>query len=139
MEYNTIKVTKNNYHQFEDMIFWRIHNKERTEEQKLLSKEKMNSRILNELNNSNLYIYAVVIESRMVGWISLIYLLKVGKFGRKGHIYIDELWIHPLYRRNGLAKELMKKADEIAKTLDLTGIRLYVNITNQEAKELYER
>lgn len=59
--------------------------------------------------------------------------------GGQGHIYVDELWIQPLYRRKGLAKELMKKADEMAKALDVTGIRLYVNATNQEAKDLYER
>ena len=139
MAYNIVKVTRSNYHHFDDMIFWRMHNKERTEEQKLLSKGEENSRVLDELDNPNLYIYAVVIERKMVGWISLIYLPKVGKFGGQGHVYVDELWIQPLYRRKGLAKELMKKADEMAKALDVTGIRLYVNATNQEAKDLYER
>lgn len=38
---------------------------------------------------------------------------KVGKYNGFGHVYVDELWIHPSYRRNGLAYELMKKAEAL--------------------------
>lgn len=64
---------------------------------------------------------------------------KVGKYNGKGHIYVDELRIQPLYRKQGLAKELMNKADELAIAMKATGIRLYVNTDNPTALNLYEK
>jgi ribosomal protein S18 acetylase RimI-like enzyme len=129
------RVTANNYHLFDDMIYWRINGKEK-QNSKIdfsLSKE-----IRDELNNENLYIQAMVIDSKMVGWISMIYMPKVGKYNGRGHIYIDELWIEPTYRGKGLAGHLMLCADDLNKTLNATGIRLYVSGDNDAARSLYE-
>ena len=52
--------------------------------------------------------------------------------------YIDELWVEPNFRGRGFAKALMKKADDLKKELEATGIRLYVNVNNPTAKKLYE-
>lgn len=89
--------------------------------------------------NCNLHIYALDVKNKFVGWISLVYIPKVRKFNGHGHIYIDELWIEPSYRNNGLAKALMRKADEIAEELCATGIRLYVSEDNSNAWNLYKR
>ena len=92
-----------------------------------------------ELTNPNLYVYAVMAESRYVGWISLIYISKVGsRWNGHGHVYIDELWVEPTFRGRGFAKALMKKADDLKRELEATGIRLYVNVNNPTAKKLYE-
>jgi len=80
----------------------------------------------------------VEVEDRFVGWISFIYLPKVGKYRGHGHVYVDELWIEPSYRRNGLAKALLVKADELAQKLSAKGIRLYVNTENPGAQRLYQ-
>jgi len=64
---------------------------------------------------------------------------KVGKFNGHGHIYIDEIWIEPSYRKNGFAYELMKLAEVLKEEKCATGVRLYVNIDNLGAKKLYEK
>ncbi len=51
---------------------------------------------------------------------------------------MDELWVQPDYRGKGLAKALMKKADELKQNYNATGVRLYVNVNNPTAKGLYE-
>lgn len=134
MNYKIVKVNSENYSLFDDMIYWRMNGSER-----LPVKEVISQSILSELSNPNLFIYAVEVERRYVGWISLIYMPKVGKYNGFGHVYVDELWIHPLYRRNGFAYELMKKAEELKQEKFATGIRLYVNVDNISAKKLYEK
>ncbi|BBF42514.1 hypothetical protein lbkm_1196 [Lachnospiraceae bacterium KM106-2] len=101
--------------------------------------QTVSEEITRELEDSNLAIYALDIEQRFVGWISLIYIPKVGKFNGHGHIYIDELWVQPEFRENGYAKALMKMAEEFLEEKKATGIRLYVNEENPVAKQLYLR
>ena len=134
MKHNIVKIDAENYSLFEDMVYWRMNNSQR-----LPSKESVSQSILSELNNPNLFIYAVELESKYVGWISLIYMPKVGKFNGHGHIYIDEIWIEPSYRKNGFAYELMKLAEVLKEEKCATGVRLYVNIDNLGAKKLYEK
>ncbi|NLY46077.1 MAG: GNAT family N-acetyltransferase, partial [Tissierella sp.] len=110
MTYKVVKIDLENYSLFDDMIYWRMNGSERVP-----LKEAIPQSILNELINPNLFIYAVEVENRYVGWISLIYMPKVGKYNGFGHVFIDELWIQPSYRRNGFAYELMKKADALRK------------------------
>lgn len=134
MKHSIVKVGSENYSMFDDMVYWRMNGKER-----IPSKEVVVQSILKELDNPNLFIYAVETVGKFVGWISLIYMPKVGKYNGHGHVYIDELWIEPNYRRNGYAKELMMQADALVEEKDASGIRLYVNIENQNAYELYQR
>lgn len=134
MNYEIEKVNSNNYHLFDDMIFWRANGYERTPEDNLVS-----DNIVKELENPNLYIYAMKMDNRYIGWISLVYIPKVGRWNGNGHIYVDELWIEPSYRGRGLSKILMREADMLKVQLNATGIRLYVNVDNPTAQCLYER
>ena len=135
MNHSIVKIDVENYSLFDDMVYWRMNGSERLS----LKKEAISQSILNELCNPNLFIYAVEVESRYVGWISLVYTLKVGKHSGYGHVYVDELWIQPSYRKNRFAYELMKKAEELKQEKRATGIRLYVNVDSISAKKLYEK
>ena len=133
MNYMIEKIDENNYPLFDDMVFWRENGFERKPLQAPVSEE-----IKKELANPNLYIYAVMADNRYVGWISLIYMPKVGKWKGYGHVYVDELWVEPDFRGRGLAKALMQKADELKTELKAAGVRLYVNVNNSAAHKLYE-
>ena len=128
------KISPQNYSMFDDMVFWRENGFERAPSQQPVSEQMQK-----ELNNPNLHVYTALAEGRFVGWISLVYIPKIGsRWNGHGHVYVDELWVQPDYRGRGYAKALMKKADDLKKELDATGIRLYVNVNNPTAKKLYE-
>ena len=133
MNYTIEKIDENNHSLFDDMVFWRENGYEREP-----SQEPVSEQIKKELLNPDLYVYAVKVDGRYVGWISCVYIAKVGKWKGHGHIYVDELWVEPSYRGNGFAKALLKKADELKDEFNATGIRLYVNVNNPVAKNLYE-
>ena len=69
MNYKVVKIDAENYSLFDDMIYWRMNDIERVP-----LKEAIPQGILNELSNLNFFIYAVEVESRYIGWISLIYM-----------------------------------------------------------------
>ncbi len=133
MNYTIEKIDENNHSLFDDMVFWRENGFEREP-----SQESVSEQIKKELLNPDLYVYAVKVDGRYVGWISCVYIAKVGKWKGHGHIYVDELWVEPSFRGNGFAKALLKKADELKDKLEATGIRLYVNVNNSVAQNLYE-
>ena len=133
MEYKIEKIDERNYPLFEDMVFWRETGFERKPPFLPIPQA-----VMQELKNPNLFIYAALVDDRYVGWISLLYMPKIGKWKGHGHIYVDELWVEPSYRRKGIAKALMVKADELKIRLSAVGIRLYVNVQNPVAQKLYE-
>ena len=140
MAYKLVKVDASNYSRFDDMIFYRAYGVRRTADSSLPSESSaLPEQIENELQNPNLYIYAVEEDSLFVGWISLVYIPKVGKWQGHGHLYVDELWISPKHRGKGMAKALMKKGDELALELSAAGLRLYVNVINDVAHHLYDK
>lgn len=130
------RITGENYHKFDDMIHWRIHNQERSLEEKTYN--QVNQVVPEELNRQGFYVFSASVDNKYVGWISLIYLPKVGRKDFNGFLYVDELWVQEDYRNNGLARALMEKADHIAQALKPVGIRLGVNVNNPGAKYLYE-
>ena len=133
MDYIIERIDTTNYCRFDDMVFRREKGYDRTP-----SCTPISDNIKNELANPNLYIYAIEVENRYVGWISLIYIPKVGKWNGNGHVYVDELWIDPEYRCKGLGKALMAKTDELKTELKAAGIRLYVSVDNPSALNLYK-
>lgn len=133
MNYTIEKIDASNHSLFDDMVFWRENGYERES-----SQEPVSEQIKKELLNPDLFVYAVKVDGRYVGWISCVYIAKVGKWKGHGHIYVDELWVEPSFRGNGFAKALLKKADELKDKFNATGIRLYVNVNNPVAQKLYE-
>lgn len=136
MCYTIEKITTENYHLFDDMISWRLKGQERSVSKKTISKNKTHDTEI--LSNQNLNIYAVQTDDKFVGWISLVYIPKIGKPNCNGHIFVDELWVQPTYRQMGMAKALMKKGDELKESMAVVGVRLYVSQENPAAIKLYE-
>lgn len=131
-----VKVTAENYHLFDDMVYFRMNHEERKSEKESYH---IDEAIKNELLNENLFLYAAEIDQKMVGWISLIYLPKVGRLKGQGYIYVDELWTMPSLRGKGVGQMLMKEADALRIEKNAVGIRLFVNQDNESAKKLYEK
>ena len=125
---NAVRVNAENYPLFAEMIDRRSPGTSST-------LETMRA----ELENLNLYVWAAEEDGRFVGWISLVYIPKVSRWGGHGHVYVDELYVEPPYRGRGIAKALLAKADELKDTLCAVGVRLYVNVENPAAQALYER
>ena len=129
MDYIIERITAENYHLFEDMVYWRGTGTERM--------PSTGINVPEELADPNLYVYAAKADGRYVGWRSLVYLPKISRV-KKGYVYVDELWVQENWRRQGMATALMSKADRLKEKLNATGVRLYVNINNPGAKKLYE-
>ena len=134
MEFEVVKVTAENYSLFQDLVVWR-----QTGSRQAFAGEPLSRQIEHELENPNLHLYAARGPDCFVGWISLVYIPKVGKWGGRGHLYVDELWVAPEYRRRGIGTALLAMADRVKTELRATGIRLYVNIDNPAARRLYEK
>jgi len=131
-----VKVDSSNYLLFDNMVFFRMNGREKYEEE--LDTESDFSNIYEALANPNLFMYAAMIDKRFIAWISIVYIPKVGRTGGRGHMFIDELWVSPEHRKKGIAKALMKKADELPRELNALGTRLYVSTDNEEAIQLYK-
>ena len=130
-----IRVSTDNYHIFDDMVFYRMNGRDRNTDEQQTPRDF--AQVFHTLVNPNLFVYAAELEDRFVAWISLVYLPKVGRTNGKGYIYVDELWTSPECRRKGIARALMKKADDLRDELQAVGIRLYVSEHNPDAIALY--
>ena len=90
MSFTIEQVTMENYHLFDDMVYWRVTGKERTEEEKEANKHEVFEDAQDELIHQGFKVHAALYNGRFVGWISCVYVPKVG-YRKKGHIYIGPL------------------------------------------------
>jgi GNAT superfamily N-acetyltransferase len=134
--FEIVKVTKDNYHLYDDLVYLRLNGKERSEKEKEVSKTKIDLRILKELKKDVFFVYAALVENKFVGWIHALYIPKIGKW-TMGIMYIDELWVSSDFRRKGIATALIKKVIEIKDDLGIDCLRVYTD--NKAAKNLYEK
>ncbi|WMM23909.1 GNAT family N-acetyltransferase [Tissierella sp. MB52-C2] len=130
------RITKSNYHMFDDMVYWRTNGFERTEDEKDKNKDITFRDAFSELDYQGFYVFAALYEGRFVGWIMLIYIPKIGKWNR-GIIFVEELWTAPEFRRKGIAMKLMEKAFEVQNETGAIKVRLYTD--NMPAQKLYEK
>lgn len=56
---------------------------------------------------------------------------------RVGFLFVDELYTLPAYRRMGVARALLERAQSLAGELGLAGVRLLVRPDNEAARTLY--
>jgi len=130
------RVNKSNYHKFNDMVYWRINGVERSAKEKEESKKTLFEDVYKELDHEGFYVYVAKYKEKYIGWISLMYIPKIGKW-HKGVIYVDELWTAPKFRRRGVAYKLMNKALELQNETGAVTTRLYTD--NIAAQRLYEK
>lgn len=60
MSFTIEQVTKDNYHLFDDMVYWRINGRERTKEEKEASKQKVYEKASYELLHPGFKVYAAL-------------------------------------------------------------------------------
>lgn len=130
------RIYKGNYHKFDDMVSWRINGVERSAVEKEQSQNTIFEEAFKELNHQGFYAYAAEYKGRFIGWITMVYTPKIGKW-KKGIIYVEELWTAPEFRRMGVAYKLMQKAFEIQHDMEAVNVRLYTD--NIAAQRLYEK
>lgn len=111
------KIHKDNIHLFEEIY------QERTS-------KKLNSKAIED---DHLYLY-VIHDKSVYGWVSVV---KIPKVGQTDYVYyLDELYIAPIYRHKGYAKQLLDHMDQTFKN---HAQRLYVELSNDDAINLYEK
>lgn len=80
---------------YEDMISWRTDGNELADSERYCKNES--HRV--ELEDNNFYVFSDEHEDRFIGWIHILIIPKIGKW-KQGHIFVDEMWVAPKYRRN---------------------------------------
>jgi len=136
MDKKIVLVDKNNYHMFDDMIFYRAHKRYKTDAELSALRDFTEQYVILEKNL--LTTYAMEIDNNFVGYISTIYIPKITQ-NNNGFMFVDDLWVNPNYRRMGIAELLMKKAETFAQENKTYGLRLYVSTNNDAGASLYEK
>ena len=139
MNYSIVRINKENYPLYDDMVFSRVNDRERSPEEREESHDYGSN--LTALADNNLRVYAAKVGEKFVGWIAAVFIPKIGhpNYGGKGHLFIDELWTDPAFRRCGIAHALMTEAEKAAKEMNAVGLRLYVGDDNPGALALYTK
>ena len=137
MEYRIVRVGKDNYPMFDDMLFWRKHGREKSKDEQ--AEQHNFSTVYSTLENENLHVFAAQLVDQLVGYISIVYIPKISRTNGDGHLFIDELWVNPAFRKQGIASTLLAKADILATERNPLGLRLYVNTTNDAGIALYRK
>ena len=137
MDYSIVMVTEGNYFMFDDMIFWRHHERGKNEDEK--NEVYDHSQAHSTLKDKNFYGFAAQLDNKFVGYICAIYIPKISRANGRGHLFIDELWVNPDFRNRGIANALMKKVDTLSKEIKSLGLRLYVNTTNTAGISFYKK
>ena len=132
MNFTIERITETNYPAFADMTYWRKNGTERKND------APPGEMVKKHLADKNFRVYAARADNKFVGWIALVFMPKIS-WTDKGFVYVDELWVQEDYRREGIATALMAKADQYKNEIDAAGVRLYVNVNNPIAKQLYEK
>ncbi len=138
-----IRITPDNYRAFEAMVQWRMTGQRQPIDQTLnhhggnKDNDPKLEQVCKELTRDTFHVFAVEVDQVMVGWIQMHYMAKIGPRWPSGVIYVDELWVHPDYRRQGLAQALMETCDQMRDHHGASQCRL--NVTNPHAKALYEK
>lgn len=77
------------------------------------------------------------VEGKPAGYLFAVRIPKADH--RCGFLFVDELYIHPAYRRQGLGRGLLEQVQTLASQLELAGVRLLVRPENETGRALYRR
>jgi GNAT superfamily N-acetyltransferase len=72
--------------------------------------------------------------------IACLLVLKEWSDWRNGEVWwIHSLYVIPDYRKQGIFKKMFEYVEELARSSDVRGLRLYVDKSNAQAKAAYEK
>jgi len=134
MEFTIEKIDQTNYGMFEDLTYIRKNGREKTADELALPREYEET--FKTLANENLYVFAAKTDGKFVGYISAVYIPKVGSPKAPGHFFIDEIWTRQEYRQSGIAYALMTRAEEASRAAGAIGMRTYTGSDNAAMRAL---
>lgn len=126
-----------NYAEFRALTFARANGREPSGAE--LAAVASDAGHLKTLGDPNLYLFAARLRGRLAGYVSAVYVPKVGSGRWPGHFFVDELWTRPECRRLGIAAALMARAEAEARAFGAVGLRLYAGGDNAAALALYDK
>ena len=136
MNQKIVQVTKQNYHLFDDMIFYRANGRHKNEAEQAAPRDFTEQYAI--LDKGILTTYAMQTEDKFAGYICLTYIPKITQ-NNNGFIFVDDIWVNPDYRRMGIAERLMQAAEDLARENNIYGLRLYVGTGNDAGMALYKK
>ncbi len=126
------RVTKDNYFKYDDAVYWRLNKRERSKAEK----EKRSHASRKELSSSDFMCLQQNMKTVLLDGFIFLFTPKIGKW-KKGHLFVDEMWVMPDFRRKGVAMKLLTAIETVKQESQLDMIRL---ITDTEAaRKLYEK
>jgi len=138
MNHKIIRINKDNYQAFSQLINWRRLGHQTQKQVDFLDEETQAFfHDFDVLDSKTFYIYAIEVEGELRGYINGVVIPKPDP--RKGIMYVDELWVPDIYRNKGYASLLMEAIHQEAKALDLWRMRLYVATDNHVARNYYKK
>lgn len=89
------------------------------------------------IRSENSYMFVAEEGEEMIGFISAKIEESIPIFARGDKLKIDEMYVRPEFRREGVASELMDRVEETAEDKDVETLELSVDVENDSAQELY--
>lgn len=88
------------------------------------------------LASDSFWLLLAQVDTQPAGLAAVARLPKVD--ARAGYLFVDELSVLPVFRRQGVARALLRHTLSLAATLGLAGVRLLVRPENEAARRLYQ-
>jgi ribosomal protein S18 acetylase RimI-like enzyme len=89
------------------------------------------------MGNSIGYIWLIEWDRQPVGYVALAIGFSLAFGGRDG--FLDELYVDPQYRGQGIGTRVLREVLNEARSLDLHAVHLEVSRDNPRARALYQR
>lgn len=89
------------------------------------------------LDSDQFFIFAAQYGEEFVGYINAVLIPKPDP--RLGILYVDELWVPEVYRRNGIAELLIDEIHQFGKEKNLWRIRLFTETDNLIGRSFYQK
>jgi len=129
-----VRITPENYGIYDGLVHRRLHGQDSTG--RGLPDSSAMAHVRDELSRKEFYVFVAELDSEPVGWIHAVYIPKIGRW-QQGYLYVDELWVDPAYRKQGIGKALCEHINKLMSETNACKIRLYTD--NPVAQRLYEK
>lgn len=89
------------------------------------------------LKNDSCFLLLAHVAGEPAGYLLAVRIPKAD--ARVGFLFVDELYVLPAFRRRGVARALVERAQALAAELGLAGVRLLARPENTPARRLYRQ